>query len=34
MATNQEGNEISAGGCRTQKCLVVVVAASETPLRC
>ena len=29
MATNQEGNEISAG-CRTQKCFVVVIAASET----
>ena len=29
MATNQEKNEISAG-CRTQECLVVVVAASET----
>ena len=34
VATNQERNEISAG-CRTQECfVVVVVAASETPLCC
>ena len=31
--TSQEGNEISAG-CRMQKCFVVVIAASETPLCC
>ena len=29
VATNQERNEISAG-CRTQKCFIVVIAASET----
>ena len=30
VATNQERDEISAG-CRTQKCFVAVISASETP---
>ena len=29
VATNQEGDEISAG-CRTHKCFVAVIEASET----